>query len=1439
MKKKILCFISLAFIFLPCILLLSACGAPKETGFRVLLNGEVVNSSEIEVFYGDDIDLDVVSLLDDGTTTDISESSFVLTDENGIVGTTPSVGSYSLAVKYEEYDIIKFSVIVNPKKISMPTIGASVEYAGREQNCPLIGFDSELMNIADNTATIVGNYTAVVSLKDATNYVWAETNNNFELYYNWGIVKKRLVKPVTGQALEYNSQDQNYSIQGFDENTMAVSGEITGTIVDEYIVTISLKDKDNYCWVDTSTDDISVKWNIEKCKLEKPVAVEREYVYNAIEQTFEISGYDEETMMVSGDIQTNAGTHKVVVSIKDKDNYCWSDGTDENIEFDFVIEKYKLQSPIATQTTYTYKKTEQTFEITRFDDETMIISGNVQTNAGTHKVVVSIKDKDNYCWSDGTDENIEFDFVIEKFRLEKPVAVDKVYTYNTEEQIFELIGFDEETMNVSGNKHINASESYNVVVTIADKNNYCWTSGTIEDIAFNWIINKAQAVAPMVDALSGTYSPNQALKDFDLPENFVWVDEDIIPTVPMTKYLAKYNPNSLNYLDDEVEIDLHLEKYRLEKPIAVEKTYTYNKTEQTFEMTGFDEETMVVSGNVKRNAGEYAVEVSVKDETNYTWTDDSSSFSLTWKILKQGVEMLEQKDYVFTWTGNAIEFVPDDFDEQMFNIGDNIQSEVGTHNAVILIKDTVNYEWSDKAEGGKNLAFEIIRATPVITFAEENIDKTYDGKIINVPRLNYSDLYLAEWGEDARFVDVADDITLSYEIKDGDEYKAIESSDENFANAGYYRATMVMPETAHFKSITLTKEFKIYNVVKQSEYEIFVLDQEKINYDGTAKEPAVELYKWVEYSRELIDPSLYTVTYSNNIEVGQNALITITFKDELLVGELHCEFGIFANDLISEILVEGKPRNPYYYFDVDNTINHDTVELELFVNEKYLTTDGDKKYFDGEFKISFYNDQEEYYISMNEEGRFVCQIPINENSVSIYTKYKDIDVYGHVNLDQKIKNSTYISSVDFGTSADVFSYGGNCNLYFIRGYADSDLEIDLDSINIAFNNDYVLVGKSLNADKTKLTIETKRKYYANSNVTLVYDLVYSYYDVHRYDNIEEIYVYGINGQETYEFVNKKVTINSLSSLDLLMVEPGAGEGNSRWSLSKGSTIIVDNQEFFDYCILPISSAGTYKLTITGQELGSGTYTIVVNKFVEAFNIKLNQQTYRLLGKTDYYYSYNYGDFYVQNNYTNILFYTFAGTIDSETTKVNVEITSMFDCYNSEMEKLTNLKKVSLDVMTDEGGQRYVEIIVDFEGTKSAVRLYLIAKPKSGADFVIAIGNKVFSFDRDVFYGDGYLNVVSGDFTYKGHDENYYYQYFVTSVSASKLGEICSKDNNITGNIFLLRDISFEVTPSWGFSHNQYGIGSGDFVLEDTPDGFKQIEIVISGHLKLIIKITNN
>ena len=112
--EKNLSFLSLIFILIPCTFLLSACGTPSETGFKVMLNGENVFSQVIEDSYGEEIDLDVISIFDDDTTKAVSTSDFTLIDSRNIVGTTPSVGIYEFTfdpISFPEEQII-FTIIV-------------------------------------------------------------------------------------------------------------------------------------------------------------------------------------------------------------------------------------------------------------------------------------------------------------------------------------------------------------------------------------------------------------------------------------------------------------------------------------------------------------------------------------------------------------------------------------------------------------------------------------------------------------------------------------------------------------------------------------------------------------------------------------------------------------------------------------------------------------------------------------------------------------------------------------------------------------------------------------------------------------------------------------------------------------------------------------------------------------------------------------------------------------------------------------------------------------------------------------------------------------------------------------------------------------------------------------------------------------------------------
>ena len=119
MKKKFLSFLSLFFVIISCIILFSACGAPSETGFKIILNGKEVNSQTIELSYGEGIDLELFSTFNDNTTKEVPESKFTLTDPNNIIGLTPSVGTYELKVKYANYDEVDISIIVVPKEIDI------------------------------------------------------------------------------------------------------------------------------------------------------------------------------------------------------------------------------------------------------------------------------------------------------------------------------------------------------------------------------------------------------------------------------------------------------------------------------------------------------------------------------------------------------------------------------------------------------------------------------------------------------------------------------------------------------------------------------------------------------------------------------------------------------------------------------------------------------------------------------------------------------------------------------------------------------------------------------------------------------------------------------------------------------------------------------------------------------------------------------------------------------------------------------------------------------------------------------------------------------------------------------------------------------------------------------------------------------------------------
>ncbi len=136
-----------------------------------------------------------------------------------------------------------------------------------------------------------------------------------------------------------------------------------------------------------------------------------------------------------------------------------------------------VDAPVEDTTDFTYNGEEQTYALTESDCYT--ISGNKQTNAGTYTVTVALND--GYIWSDGTSNDAEYEFIIQKatptadmFTYTAPTSLDydgqqKIATVTTDK-----VGMGEITVKYSDTP-INVG-TYTVYIDVADGENYNATS---------------------------------------------------------------------------------------------------------------------------------------------------------------------------------------------------------------------------------------------------------------------------------------------------------------------------------------------------------------------------------------------------------------------------------------------------------------------------------------------------------------------------------------------------------------------------------------------------------------------------------------------------------------------------------------------------------------------------------------------------------------------------------------------------------------------------------------------------------------------------------------------------------------------------------------------------------------------------------------------------
>ena len=154
-------------------------------------------------------------------------------------------------------------------------------------------------------------------------------SNNETFTYDGTPKKPTGTISVNAGTVNVNDLEVKYQGTGTTSYNSATAPTNAGT----YTVTYKVPDANtNY------TGTFSVAFTIKKATLEKVTLVKDTYEYTGDEIVSQDSNFDLNKMNFSGDIKaTNVGNYSITVSLKDKDNYEWKDGTTTDLVLNWSI----------------------------------------------------------------------------------------------------------------------------------------------------------------------------------------------------------------------------------------------------------------------------------------------------------------------------------------------------------------------------------------------------------------------------------------------------------------------------------------------------------------------------------------------------------------------------------------------------------------------------------------------------------------------------------------------------------------------------------------------------------------------------------------------------------------------------------------------------------------------------------------------------------------------------------------------------------------------------------------------------------------------------------------------------------------------------------------------------------------------------------------------
>ncbi len=389
---------------------------------------------------------------------------------------------------------------------------------------------------ADSTivpAVTNNGYTAYYAIADDVNYDWSSvegynaTNHRLERTVALSVSKKEVTVPTIASKV-YNGQNQTADVP--TSTYYSVTTNAGGTSVGKYDVVLTLNDANNYRWSNgAETAAITLQFEItksgsavsgnhataiygEKITLSVNVTLPSVSTFNLYPAENQVSFYCGETLLGTVDIVNGVATLEYDTKLGGIPTgsqqtitvyYGGSNDLNQAVgSLTATISPAQVTKPVADDTVFTYTGDEQTYTVA--ENTLYEVSGNKRTDAGSQTVTVSLKDKVNYTWTDGSTDDVTFTFTIEQKDIsDAEVTLGDALTYNGNEQTQTVASVVIDklavTYDVSGNTATNVGTS-DYTLTVTGTGNFKGTATKA------WNISKATpilTITPSDTSLSG------------------------------------------------------------------------------------------------------------------------------------------------------------------------------------------------------------------------------------------------------------------------------------------------------------------------------------------------------------------------------------------------------------------------------------------------------------------------------------------------------------------------------------------------------------------------------------------------------------------------------------------------------------------------------------------------------------------------------------------------------------------------------------------------------------------------------------------------------------------------------------------------------------------------------------------------------------------------